>query len=82
MRKIKIVADSAANILTLDRVEFASAPLKIVTDDREFVDDASLNAMEMVAYFDAYKGRSKTSCPNINDWMESFGDADDVLCVA
>ena len=30
-RKIKIVADSSANILKLDKVAFASAPLKIIT---------------------------------------------------
>ena len=36
--KIKIVADSSANMYTLDGgVEFASAPLTIRTAEREFV---------------------------------------------
>jgi DegV family protein with EDD domain len=35
----------------------------------------------MVDFFDSYKGRSKTSCPNPGDWLEAFGDADDIFCV-
>ncbi len=82
MRKIRIVADSSANIVTLGRVAFASAPLKIITTEREFVDDAMLDVDGMIEYFDGYKGRSQTSCPNPSDWLEAFGDADDVFCVA
>ena len=82
MRKIKIVADSSANLLTLERVDFASAPLKIITAQREFVDDAQLDVNGMTDYFMKYKGTSKTSCPSPGDWMEGFGDADDVFCVA
>jgi fatty acid-binding protein DegV len=50
MRKVKIVADSSANLLTLERVDFASAPLKIITSDREFVDDAQLDIPDMAGY--------------------------------
>lgn len=82
MRKIKIVADSSANLLSLKHVNFASAPLKVITAEREFVDDEALDLEEMVAYFSQYKGKSKTSCPNPGDWMDAFGDADDVFCVA
>ncbi len=81
MRKIKIVADSSANLQKLDHADFASAPLKIITADREFVDDNRLNVDEMVGFFDTYKGRSQTSCPSPGDWLEAFGDADDVFCV-
>ena len=81
MRKIKIVADSSSNVLQLKHVAFASAPLKIVTAEREFTDDATLDVDEMVDYLDKYKGRSKTSCPNVNDWLAAFGDADDIFCV-
>ncbi|MDD6479228.1 MAG: DegV family protein, partial [Oscillospiraceae bacterium] len=81
MRKIKIVADSSANMLELGGVEFTSAPLKIVTAKTEFVDDATLNVKEMVDFFDKYKAESKTSCPNTSGWIEAFGDADDIFCV-
>ena len=81
MRTTKIVADSSANLLKLDITPFASAPLKVITEGREFVDDETLNVEEMVSYFDSYKGRSQTSCPNPADWLTAFGDTDDVFCV-
>lgn len=81
MRKIRIVADSSADLLTLDSVDFASSPMKIITAEREFVDKQSLDVNKMVAFFDQYKERSQTSCPNPADWLEAFGDADDIFCV-
>jgi DegV family protein with EDD domain len=81
MRKIKIASDSSSDVLSLDGVDFASAPLKIVAGEREFVDDASLDVHEMNEYLKGYKGKSHTSCPNTTDWVRAFGDADDVICV-
>lgn len=81
MKKIKIVADSSANLLTLKHTAFAAAPLKIITSEQEFVDDAALQVDSMVQWFDSYKGKSKTSCPNPSDWIEAFEDADEIYCV-
>lgn len=81
MRKIKIVADSSSDLLMLDNIEFASSPMKIITAEREFVDDENLNVDEMANFFNQYKERSQTSCPNPADWLDAFGDADDIICV-
>ncbi|MBO7253160.1 MAG: DegV family protein [Oscillospiraceae bacterium] len=82
MRKIKIVADSSANLQELKHVAFASAPLKVITAEKEFVDTAELDVSSMLDYFSQYKGKSKTSCPNPADWIEAMEGADDVFCVA
>lgn len=81
MRKIKIVADSSADVLALEKLDFAVAPLKIITNEREFIDDSTLDVESMVNWFDSYKGKSKTSCPNPADWLEAFGDAEEVFCI-
>ena len=81
MRNVKIVADSSANILSLDNIPFAAAPLKVITDVKEFVDDVALDLEAMTAWFDTYKGKSKTSCPSPSDWLEAFSDADEVYCL-
>lgn len=81
MASVKIVADSSADLLTLEGIGFACAPLKIVAGEQEFVDDAALDVEGMVTWFDSYKGKSKTSCPNPGDWLEAFGVADEVFCV-
>ena len=82
MRKTKIVADSSAKLLTLEHVPFAAAPLKVITAEKEFADTATLDVGAMLDYFSQYKGKSKTSCPNPADWMDAFGDADDLFCIA
>ena len=64
MRKLKIVADSSSDLISLQDFDFASAPLKITTDQKDFVDDASLDIKEMLNFLDDYKGKSKTSCPS------------------
>ena len=76
----KIVYDSSSDLRTNDKI--VSVPLKIITSEREFVDDANLDVKEMVEYLSTYKGKSSTSCPNINDWLEAFGDAENVFCIA
>ena len=77
----KIVADSSADILSLDGAVFESVPLKIITDEREFTDDADLDVYGMVEYLKRYRGRSSTSCPNADDWLKAFGNAKHVFCV-
>lgn len=79
--KIKIVVDSSADAIELSGVDFAFAPLKIVTSEKEYVDDEKLDVSEMVCDLYSYKGKSSTSCPNANDWMNAFGDAEKVICI-
>ena len=81
MRKMKIVADSACDVFALAHTDFASAPMRVITEEREFVDNETLDVEEMVRFMDKYKGKSKSSCPNTNDWLEAFGDAEDIFCV-
>lgn len=81
MRKVKIVADSSANLRELADVAFASAPLRVLAGDMEFTDDDRLDVDAMTAWFADYKGKSKTSCPNPGDWIKAFGDGEDIFCV-
>lgn len=81
MRKIRIIADSASDTLSLEYASFASAPLKIITAEKEYTDDAHLDVDGMVESLEKYKGKSQSSCPNPNDWLTAFEDADDIFCV-
>lgn len=79
--KIKIVTDSASNMRTLEGVDFEVAPLKIITNEKEYVDDASLDVAGMVKELKEYKGRSGTACPGVGDWLDAFEGYDIVYCV-
>ena len=77
----KIVADSSSNLSGLEGVDYASVPLKIVTAEKEYTDDANLDIGQMLQELAAYKGRSGTACPNVGEWLEAFGNAEEVFAV-
>ena len=74
----RIVADSSANILSLPGENYATVPMK-VTADREYVDNAHLNLAEMVEGLKQHKGKSGSACPNVGEWLEAFGDAEEIF---
>lgn len=77
----KIVLDSSGNLQHFEEIDFASVPLKILAGDREFVDDETTNVQEMVHFLGEYKGKATTSCPGVGEYLEAFGDAENVYCV-
>ena len=77
----KIVMDSAGDLHVMDGANFACAPLKVTAGDREYVDTAVADVAEMVAFLREYKGKASTACPSVGDYVEAFGDADEVYCV-
>ena len=77
----KIIVDSSANMATgCDFV--SSVPLKIITDNKEYIDDANLNTSAMVWDLKTYTGPSSTACPSPQDWLNAFDDKPYVFCIA
>jgi len=37
-----------------------------------------MNVSEMVDYLSSYKGRSYTACPGIEEWLNAFGDSEEI----
>lgn len=79
--KYRIVADSSADIRTLQDVEFASVPLKITIGAKTFVDDDTLDLDDLRTTLRNHKGSTSTACPSPGEWYDAFGDADRVICV-
>ena len=79
---IRIVADSSANLRTVEAENLISVPLTIRTDEKEFVDDASLDINAMTNYLASYKGKSGSACPSSQDWLDAFGDAKHVFAIS
>lgn len=79
--KYKIVADTTANLFTLQDIPFAYAPLKIITSEKEYIDTPDLDVSGMVDDLLKVKGKTGTSCPNVHEWLEAFGDAENVFAV-
>ena len=80
--KMRIVVDSSANLNTTVDRSIVSVPLTLRTAEREFVDDAVLDIKEMTDYLSSYKGKSGSACPSSQDWVDAFGDAEEVYAIA
>lgn len=81
MLNCKIIADSSADLLSVQGVAFASVPLKIVTAVKEYVDDDALDVDTMIDDLLCYCGTSGSSCPNAAEWKQAFEGYDCVFCI-
>ena len=77
----KIVVDSSASLYTLQGVDFECVPLKIITDDVEYLDNGTMDAVGMAQTLRTYKGKTSTSCPNVSDWLAAYEGADEVYAI-
>ncbi|MBQ8236257.1 MAG: DegV family protein [Clostridia bacterium] len=78
---MKIVSDSASSLFFLEDVAFESVPLKILTDEKEYIDTPALNVEQMVQELAQVKGKTSTSCPNVYDWTSAFEDSEEIFAV-
>lgn len=76
----KIVSDSSSNVFTVPGGNYTTVPMKIRAE-REYTDRPELDVQAMVEDLKRYKGRSGSSCPNVQEWLDAFGDARTVFAV-
>ena len=76
-----IVADSSSNLYHLEGTDYKYVSLKIRCEEAEFVDDEHLDVSQMNEALKATKGPSTSSCPNVFEWMEAFGEAEEIFAV-
>ena len=74
----RIVTDSSSNVLSRPGENYACVPLKVVAE-QEYADVPGLNVAQMVEDLKNHKGKSGSSCPNVGEWLEAFGDAEYVF---
>lgn len=77
----KIAADSSSNIFRFPGVDYACVPLKIITQDKEYPDIPELDVEGMIDDLKTVEGKTGTSCPNVQDWMDAFAGSDEVFAV-
>ena len=76
----RIVSDSSSNVLSMGDSNYTTVPLKIIAE-KEYIDDAALDLFGMMEDLRNHKGKSGSSCPNRGEWLDAFGDAEEIFCV-
>jgi len=75
-----IVSDSSSNVFTVEGAEYTTVPMKIIAG-KEYVDTPELDLAGMVSDLQQFKGKSGSSCANVQEWLDAFEGADAVFCV-
>lgn len=78
MLDAKIIVDSSADI---NEGKIGVAPLKIVTNVKEYIDDNDLDVKQMTDDLLSYNDKSSTACPSPEDWLSRFDDKPYVFCI-
>ena len=76
---VRIVADSAANLLRMEGVDFVSVPLTIQVGGRAYRDTPELRVSELLRELDASDGPTGSACPGVGDWLDAFGDGKEIF---
>lgn len=82
----KIIADSSCDLEStkniVNGVDLSVVPLKILVEDKEFVDNTDLNLDEMLEALANTKERTSTACPSPMEYEDAFGEADEIFVVS
>lgn len=78
MRNYKLITDSSANPAAGNR-GVQLVPLKVQLGNHEYVDNDVLDTAAMLTDMEEYKGKSGSACPAVQEWLDAFGDADEVF---
>lgn len=77
--KIHVVCDSGSNYREIDGISGSVAALRISTDEREFIDDKNIDIVAMTDYLAGVKIPSRSACPSVVEWLDSFGNNDNII---
>lgn len=77
----RIVSDSSSNLFTLPGVDYTTVPLKIVAGENEWIDNVELDLAAMVDGLKKHKGKSGSSCPNVQEWLDAFEGGENILAM-
>ncbi len=78
---IKIVSDSSSNVFSIEGLNYTTVPMKVIAGPHEFIDTPALDLQNMVETLKNHKGKSGSSCPNVQDWLDAFEGEDDIIAL-
>ena len=78
---MRIITDSSANLTEVGGADFVSVPLTVMIGEKPYADTPELRVHELLREMDAAKGPTGTACPSVGDWLDAFGEEDQIFAV-
>ena len=76
---IKVVSDSSSNVFHVEGLNYTTVPMKVIAGEKEFIDTPQLDMQNMVETLKNHKGKSGSSCPNVQEWLDAFAGDEDIF---
>lgn len=76
-----IVSDSSSNIFDIPGENYKTVPMHIIIDGKEWDDTPELDIREFNRVLEASTGVTSSSCPSPDEWVNAFGDAEEIYCI-
>ena len=75
-----VIADSSCDLRS-EPEKLEVVPLTIKVGDQDFIDDDNLDLNKMLEALNTYSGKTSTSCPSVQSWVDEFNKADECFAV-
>lgn len=81
MEKIRLIADSAANMLNDPARNFVSVPLTITFAGQDFIDNDHLAIAPLLEAMEKNSEKASTACPSIQEWLDALDGSQQAVIV-
>ena len=78
---MRIVADSSANLASLEGADFVSVPMIVRLGEREYRDTSKLRVDIMLRDMRESRETTSTACPGVGEWLDAFGGDEEVFAL-
>ena len=78
---MRIITDSSANLTELPGTDFISVPLTIIIGGKAYADTPDLRVHDLLREMDASEGKTGTACPGVGEWLDAFGEEEQIFVV-
>lgn len=81
---IKIITDSSCDkdlLTNIENLTFKRVPLKVTIGNDDYIDSSDLDINLMMENMESFKGKTGSSCPSPDDWVDAARDADEIYMI-
>lgn len=75
-----IVSDSSSNVFDMHDEHYKTVPLHVMINGVDWPDTPETDLDKFNDELDKAQGGTSTSCPSPEEWLNAFGDVDEVYC--
>lgn len=77
----RVIADSSCDLHADPGSNLYIAPMAIITEQKQYRDDETLDVAAMLSDLAEYDGRTTTACPSVGAWLDAMKGAREMIVI-